>query len=301
MIYLNQQLVQPDPEKVAILKEVFPEFFAKGGKGKAVSLRNNAGHSHKAKVGVPGKKMRVIDRPNAGLTINMRARFYGSDYTMNEIVISSRPAVVDKNGNLSFGKNDRVTLEHGTMISDHDTLYFLYFYYNNISNGAADNKLASARFAFVMEEKERKDRIDNELADARIITAIASGLSDASVLDALRKLREVETDDKMANRDNLRALFRSARKADVVKVIEDILSIVEEEGFTQKVDVEAVVREALSAGKIKIEDGKLYLRKTNGEFSDRAAKVLSGEDDMTRLLEAVTYFAGDEQKLKSIS
>jgi hypothetical protein len=301
MIYLNQQLVQPDPEKVAILKEVFPEFFAKGGKGKPVSLRNNAGHSHKAKVGVPGKKMRVIDRPNAGLTINMRARFYGSDYTMNEIVISSRPAVVDKNGNLSFGKNDRVTLEHGTMISDHDTLYFLYFYYNNISNGAADNKIGNARFAFVMEEKERKDRIDNELADARIITAIASGLSDSSVIDALRKLREVETDDKMANRDNLRALFRSARKADVVKVVEDILSIVEEEGFTQKVDVEAVVREALSAGKIKIEDGKLYLRKTNGEFSDRAAKVLSGEDDMTRLLEAVTYFAGDEQKLKSIS
>lgn len=299
MIYLDQKLVKADKEKMDELKKVFPSFFA--NPRKPVSIRNNEGFSYKAKVGRLGRTMRQIDRPCAGVRITMRAQFYDeANMAMSEIIVSSRPAKLDVSGNLKFDKNDGMMLEHGMLITDVDQLYFLYFYYNGISNNACENKSASPRFSFSMPELEQEVRISAAAEEARTLTAIASSLSDISIADILRKMNVPLSENKGENRDVLLRFFRGDRRAEVVKIVDDVLSVTEEKGSTTKIDIEAVVKEAILNGKLKIEEGKLFLVKKDGTFSTKAEKVLEGEDEDEMFLDAVSYFAGNETKLKQI-
>lgn len=298
MIYLDGKLTKPDAERVAILKEVFPSFFSK--EKKPVFIRNTAGNSHKAKVGRLGGSMKLVDRPNSGMMVTMRAQYQDDEYQMHELHVSLRPARVDKNNQLDFGKNDRIMVEHGTMITDSDVLYFMYFFYPNMANGQCEKKVQAPRFEFSMPDVERTAKISDAMDESRVLSAITSGLSDVSVADILRKLNAALSEDVSENRVTLLQLFRTNKRKEVTTIIDAVLAVTEEEGNTQKIDIEAVVREAINSDKIKIEEGKLYIRKKDGEYSSKADKMLVGEDEDERFLDAVTFFAGNESKLKQI-
>lgn len=300
MIFLNNELTQMDADKLARLKEVFPSFFEKGDKKKPVTIRNNEGFSYKAKVGRAGGKMKVVDRPNAGVLTTMKTSFYDSEMKNNEIVISSSPPKFDQHGNAKFGKKDNLFIEHGKVITDPDQLYFLYFFYPNISNGECEKKSATPQFSFVMAELEQKNRLDNAVENSRIISAIASGLSETSIVDVLRKLNIALSEDDLGNRDSLLSVYNSGRKSEVSSVVDSVLAVVSEEGNTAKVDVQAVVEAAIQNGKVKVEEGKLYILKKDGTFSTKADKALSSTEEDEQLLEAVAYFSDNENKLNLI-
>ncbi len=300
MIFLNNELTPMEESKLARLKQVFPSFFEVGDKQKPVALRNNEGFSYKAKVGRAGGNMKVVDRPNAGVRITMRARYYDAEYKNNEIVVSSSPPQFDSKGNAKFGKKDGLSIAHGTVITDPDQLYFLYFFYPNISNGECAKKSPVPQFSFVMEELEQKNRLNKAAENARIVSAIASELSDVSVSDILRKLDVPSSNDALSNRDLLLSEYNTGRKSEVSSIVDSVLLVISEQGKTAKVDVQAVVEAAIENGKVKIEEGKLYILKKDGTFSTKADKSLSSAEEDEQLLEAVAYFSDNENKLNLI-
>jgi hypothetical protein len=299
MIFLNNEAVAKDAKKIEELKSVFPLFFDKGTKYRPVTLRNNEGFFYKAKTGRVGGTMKLVDRPTAGVRITMRTRFYDDEFKMNEIVVSSSPPIKDVRGNVKFGKKDGLTLSHGCMITDLDQLYYLYFYYGNISNNAVLEKAPRPQFSFVMPEQEQGARISKAMQDAKMVTSIIEGLSDSSVEDILKKIGGSVSVDSMTNRDSLLVAYNGTKKEQVIGLVSAIEVISNEVGDTIKVDVQAVVTSALESGKIKIEDGKLFVRKKDGEFSLKAEKSLTGDED-EQFLEVVSYFDTNEAKLKLI-
>lgn len=297
--FKNHQLSAPDKEKMDKLKEVFPKATTAG-----VYIRATKKHWHSVKKGSSSSRLKDASVPCSPIAMVMEATSTNPQtYEVDTITVSSiAPNKNPLTGRAKYGKNAYFLIAHNARVFDMNVLYFLYYHAGrNIGNGFEPNP--NAPFEFVMPEKESKELFENETRISEF-SVKASKLEIGSVKELLIKFKRGTSEIDERNRLDLTSLFKSSTtevQENLNMFVDAILSDGKDEKKESTGSVQVAVENALAEGRMKIEDGKLFLLKLGTtEFAATPTMKFKSTEQDTQLLEAIEFFNNNQDKLKYI-
>lgn len=193
--------MEREPEKMKVLKEQFPSFFAENPKPVIIHV-NDAfmfkvmKSMHKSQIDPNISNMKEYLSPPQPEGVQLSYDIVGEDGRSRRYeyaIQPPQPVLGDLSGKkveFAFNSGNTQTLQHNKFLNnpaDLDLLYFLYFYCPEFTNGASPNKKENGKYSFYIEEKAQAKQASSIKSDAMLAQELSafSGSDLARILTGL--------------------------------------------------------------------------------------------------------------------